>query len=130
MHGKLVTEKKDVLEVWRQFLQRKFSMEERLHHNYRNCRRRGRVEDTYPEDMDDAIGEDEVELAANKIQLGKASGPDGTAPEFIKYGGNEIIKCLQMLFQKIWDHRFLSREREDNIIIPIHKKGNQSECGN
>lgn len=66
--------------------------------------------------MDDAIRKDEVELAVDEIQLVKAS-------EFIKYGGTEMVKCLLMLFQKIWDLQILPQEWKNKI--PIHNKCKQ-----
>ncbi|MGR0261044.1 hypothetical protein, partial [Klebsiella pneumoniae] len=51
----------------------------------------------------ESIEEEEIADAIEKMKVGKAPGRDGIAPEFIKYGGQELVKVLQGLFQEIWN---------------------------
>ena len=43
---------------------------------------------------DEGISITEVEIAVQKIKLGKAAGADEIYPEMIKYGGRKGIECL------------------------------------
>lgn len=52
----------------------------------------------------EVIEKDEVILALKKIKLVKVAGRDNIIPEFIKYG-EEMVKCLQNLFQKMWSQK-------------------------
>ena len=65
-----------------------------------------------------------------KIKLGRAAAYDDLAPEMIKWGGQEMINILWDLFKKIWKEERIPKEWEYNIIIPIHKKGETSNCDN
>ena len=61
------------------------------------------------EEYDDAIWEEDVEWAINKLRLGKAAGRDGIAPELVRFGGPELQKALQSLFQKVFSEKFKER---------------------
>lgn len=60
----------------------------------------------------------------------KSSGKDGIAPEFIKYGGQELQKDFQGQFQEIWDSIRVPEDYNLSLMIPIHKKGSPTECKN
>ena len=64
------------------------------------------------------------------MKCGKASGPDDIAPEFVKYGGEELHKYIWGLFKDIWNKGQIPAEWRRNIIIPIHKKGSTMLCEN
>lgn len=64
-----------------------------------------------------------------KINLGKAAGRDNIVSEFIKFE-EEIVKCLQNLFQNIWMENKIPLDWENNILIPIFKKANQEKFEN
>lgn len=51
------------------------------------------------EQGDDPIEEEEVEITISKLKIGKIASQDQVAPEFIKYGGNELVKVVQISFQ-------------------------------
>ncbi|MGR0202196.1 hypothetical protein [Klebsiella pneumoniae] len=78
----------------------------------------------------ESIEEEEIADAIEKMKVGKAPGRDGIAPEFIKYGGQELVKVLQGLFQETWNSGIVPEDWNFSVIIPIHKKGSTTECGN
>nr|XP_014292999.1 uncharacterized protein LOC106691662 [Halyomorpha halys] len=86
--------------------------------------------ESIPGKYDEVIGEEDVEAAVERLKVGKVTERDGTVPEFIKYGGTELLKALQCLFQKLLTEKAIPEEWEYNIIVPIHKKGDANECGN
>lgn len=132
-NGNLVTNEKEVLKVWQKHYQTTFSLHEYRQYPRHDGRRRPRIRENQAdsdENDGDIIEEDEVVMAIEKMKLGKAAGRDGIVPEFIKYGGEEMVKCLQNLFQKIWSQKKIPQDWENNIIIPIFKKGCQTKCEN
>jgi hypothetical protein len=86
------------------------------------------------EQREGAVDEPEkidVEIAIKRIRNGKAGGGDGIAPEMMKYGGKEMIEWLTDLFKQIWREEKVPVEwTKENILIPIHKKGNTNCCEN
>lgn len=64
------------------------------------------------------------------LKIGKAEGDDLIAPELIKYGGRKVIVELWKLFKQAWEEESIPEDWKHNIIVPIHKKGNSTECSN
>ena len=64
------------------------------------------------------------------LKIGKAEGDDQIAPELIKYGGRKVIVELWKLFKQAWEEESIPEDWKHNIIVPIHKKGNSTECSN
>lgn len=120
-NGVLLTETHSILDRWRRHYLDLFANEEAA---------REQREQTIYEVSEETINEEEVELAIEQMKTGKAAGRDNIAPEFLKYGGQELIKALQGLFQTVWDTKRIPKDWEYSVIIPIHKKGSQTECAN
>jgi len=72
----------------------------------------------------------EIEDAVKKLKTGKSPGVDNVPGELIKYGGNETIKALTTLCQKIWQLKEWPKEWTQSLVIPIPKKGNAKKCQN
>ena len=71
-----------------------------------------------------------MQIAIDKMQTSSTAGIDGIAPEFIKYGRNEVTKYITKICQKAWNENKIPDKWKKNIIIPIHKKGSSSDCNN
>lgn len=121
--GVIITEEARILERWKQFYEGQFSRDP--NHTVEQL-----TLDNNNQESQECIDEEEVVDAIEKIKVGKAAGRDGIAPELIKYGGQELVKVLQQLFQQVWDRKKIPREWEYSIIIPIYKKGSSTECEN
>lgn len=125
-NGKLQTESDSILKTWRDYFAAKFDNEEdeaqqpERPNNQEN--REGRAEHQ--------ISEEEIKNALRGTRNGKAPGEDGITPELIKYGGPITIKWLRKIFQQAWDSETIPQDWEKNIIIPIHKKGDSTNCDN
>jgi len=65
---------------------------------------------------------DDVFKAVQNIKLRKSCGPDGLAPEAIKYGGSALTVHLTLLFNMFSSHCYLPDELTKTIIVPIYSQ--------
>jgi len=65
----------------------------------------------------------EVELAIDKLKSHKSPGIDQIPAELIKAGG------VEQFAYSIWKKK-LPEEWKESIIVPIHKKGDKTDCNN
>ena len=73
----------------------------------------------------------EITQAVEKLQCGKAGGPDGLSPELFKYGGPYLIAKLSGLLAECWKKGNLPSDLKDAHIIHLYKgKGDRSLCDN
>jgi len=72
----------------------------------------------------------EVELAIDKLKSHKSPGIDQIPAELIKAGGRKICFEIHKLITSIWKKEKLPEEWKESIIIPIHKKGDKTDCSN
>jgi len=72
----------------------------------------------------------EVELAIDKLKSHKSPGIDQIPAELIKAGGRIICLEIHKLISSIWKKEKLPEEWKESIIIPIHKKGDKTDCSN
>ena len=72
----------------------------------------------------------EVELAIDKLKSHKSPGSDQIPPELIKAGGRTIYLEIHKLIISIWKKEKLPEEWKESIILPIHKKGDKTDCNN
>ena len=60
----------------------------------------------------------------------KSPGIDQIPAEMIKAGGRTICLEIHKLITSIWKKEKLPEEWKESIIIPIHKKGDKTDCSN
>jgi hypothetical protein len=72
----------------------------------------------------------EVELAIEKLKSHKSPGTDQIPAELIKAGGRTIRCAIHKLIIAIWNKKELAEEWKESIILPIHKKGDKTDCNN
>lgn len=58
------------------------------------------------------------------------TGKDGISQELIKWGGNERERWIGILFRKAWEEDKIPMDWEINVILPVHKEGNEIKCEN
>ena len=64
------------------------------------------------------------------LKSGKAPGVDGIPNDFLKYGGDAMIRSLSDLFTFISDCEQIPNEWQRGIIIPLHKSGSVYDLDN
>jgi hypothetical protein len=69
-----------------------------------------------------------VELAIEKLKSHKSPGLDQIPAELIKAGGWTICCAIHKLIISIGDKEELPEEWKESIIVPIHKKGDKTNC--
>jgi hypothetical protein len=72
----------------------------------------------------------EVELAIEKLKSHKSQGVEQIPAELIKAGGRIIHCAIPKLIIYIWNKEELPEEWKELIIVPIHKKGDNTDCNN
>jgi hypothetical protein len=71
-----------------------------------------------------------VEIAIQKLKRCKFSGTDQIPAKFIKVGGETLQSERHNLICSIWIKDELPQQWKESIIVPIHKKGDKTECNN
>jgi hypothetical protein len=72
----------------------------------------------------------EVEIAIGKLKSYKSPGTDQILAEMIKAGGETLYYETHRLICSIWNKEELPQQRKESIIVPIYKKGDNTDCNN
>ena len=76
------------------------------------------------------ITEEEISTAISQMKNRKAPGLDCISREVLKLGGEASVRWLSSIFTTIWMEETVPSDWEKQLIVPIHKKGSQSDCDN
>ena len=60
----------------------------------------------------------------------KSPGINQIPAELIKEGGRTLCLQIHKLITSIWEREKLPEEWKESIIVPIHKKGDKTDCNN
>jgi hypothetical protein len=72
----------------------------------------------------------EVEVAIRKMKRYKAPGSDQIPAELIQAGGETLHSEIHKLIMLIWNKDELPHQWKESIVVPIHKKGEKTDCSN
>jgi hypothetical protein len=72
----------------------------------------------------------EVEIAVAKLKKYKFPGSDQIPTELIQAGGEMLLSAIHKLVTSIWNKEQLPDQWKESIIVPLHKKGDKTECNN
>jgi hypothetical protein len=72
----------------------------------------------------------EVEIAIGKLKSYKCLDTDQIPAELIKAGGETLYSEMHKLICSMWNKEELPQQWKESIIIPIHKKGDTTDCNN
>jgi hypothetical protein len=72
----------------------------------------------------------EVESAIAKLKRYKSPGSDQILAELIQAGGEILRSKIHNLITSIWHTEKLPDQWKESIIVPIHKKGDKTDCSN
>lgn len=65
-----------------------------------------------------------------KLKNRKAPETDHITNEMLKYGGDELLKELHFLYNKILTRKEISNQWRESTTIPIFKKGAKADPNN
>jgi hypothetical protein len=72
----------------------------------------------------------EFEMAIEKLKRHKSPGVDQIAAELIKAGGRAIHFEIHKLINSSSNQEELPEGWKESIIVPIHEKGDKTDCSN
>jgi hypothetical protein len=72
----------------------------------------------------------EIEIAIAKSKKYKSPGSDQIPTELIQAGGEILLSAIHKLINSVWNKEELPDKWKESIIVPIHKKGDKTDCNN
>jgi hypothetical protein len=60
----------------------------------------------------------------------KSPGSDHIPAELIQAGGEMLLSAIHKRISSIWNKKQLPDQWKESIIVPIHKKGDKTDCNN
>jgi hypothetical protein len=72
----------------------------------------------------------ELEIAIAKLKRYKSPGSDQILAELIQAGGEILRSKIHKLNNSAWNKEKLPDQWKDSIIVPVHKKGDKTDCSN
>jgi hypothetical protein len=72
----------------------------------------------------------EVEVAIEKLKRYKSPGVDQIPAELIQAGEEILHSEIHKLIKLIWNKEELHHQWKESILLPIHKKGDKTDCSN
>lgn len=88
------------------------------------------VWDGYSGGLKKPLTKEEVMVGMASIRNGRATGSDGIAGEFIKYGGEAMANQVAKIFNNIFISKVLVPELCEGILIPLNKPGKEKLVSN
>ena len=118
-NGKILTSKDEILERWALFY-------EELYNDPITCN----PIPTEGELPIPSITRSEIDTAIKKLSSGKSPGIDRIHSEFLKSGGDTLVKILHTLFNRILETGDIPSTFKKALIVVLYKKGDRAECKN
>jgi hypothetical protein len=72
----------------------------------------------------------EAEIAIAKLKKYKSPGSDQIPAELIQAGGEILLSAIHKLINSVWNKEELPDQWKQSIIVPVHKKGDKTDCNN
>jgi hypothetical protein len=71
-----------------------------------------------------------VEIAIGKLKSYKSPGTNQISAEMIKAEGERLCSEIHRLICCIWNKEELPQQWKESITVPIHEKGDKTDCNN
>jgi hypothetical protein len=71
-----------------------------------------------------------VEIAIAKLKKYKSPGRDQIPAELIQARSEILLSAIHKLINSVWNKEELPAQWKESIIVPIHKKGDKTDCSN
>jgi hypothetical protein len=72
----------------------------------------------------------EVGVAIGKLKRYISPGVDQIPAELFQAGGEILRSEIHNLIKLIWNKEELPHQWKESIVVPIHKKGDKTDCSN
>jgi hypothetical protein len=72
----------------------------------------------------------EVEIAIAKLKKFKSPGSNQIPAEPIQAGDETLLSTIHKHINSIWNKGELPDQWKKSIIVPVHKKGDKTDCNN
>jgi hypothetical protein len=72
----------------------------------------------------------EVETAIAKLKEYNSPGSDQIPAELIQARGDILLSAIHKLINSVWNKEELSDQWKKSINVPVHKKGDKTDCNN
>jgi hypothetical protein len=72
----------------------------------------------------------ELEIAIAKSKKYKFPGSDEIPAKLIQAGGEILLPVIHKPTNSVWNKEKLSDQWKESIIVPVHKKGDKTDCNN
>jgi hypothetical protein len=72
----------------------------------------------------------EVEITIAKLERYKSPGSDQIPAELIQAGGKMLRSKIHKRINSIWNKEKLPDQWKESVIVPVHKKGDKTDCSN
>jgi hypothetical protein len=70
----------------------------------------------------------EVEIAIGRLKSYKSPGTDQTLAKLIKAGSGILYSEIHRFISSIWNKEELPQQWKESVTIPIHIKGDKTDC--
>jgi hypothetical protein len=72
----------------------------------------------------------EVEIDITNLKKYKWPGSDEIMAELIQAGGEILLSAIHKHINSVWDKKELPDQWKESIIVPVQKKGDETDCNN
>jgi hypothetical protein len=72
----------------------------------------------------------EVEIATATLKGYKSPGSDQIPAEMFQAGGEVLCFEIPKFINSVWNREDLPDQWKESIIVPVHKKGDKTDCSN
>ena len=117
--GEVVTDKEKILERWAEFYEELYADDPSTVN----------IDDSHEEAIPTFL-KCELETAINELKIGKSPGLDQIYSEYLKAGGEPLVKALMHLFNQILTTGKVPKQFKEALIVVIDKRNSRIECGN
>jgi hypothetical protein len=96
--------------------------------NVHNCSDVKQIEVHTAEPLVPGLSRLEVEIALAKLKKYKSPGSDQIPVEQIQARGEILMSEIHKLINSVWKREELPHQWKESIIVPVHKKGDKTDC--
>jgi hypothetical protein len=121
-NGDLLADFQNILNSWKNYFSQLLNM-----HNVSDVRQ---IEVHMAEPLVPGPSRLKAEIAITELKKYKSPGSDQIPAELIQAGGEMLLSEIHQVISSVWNKEELPDQWKESIIVPIHKKGDKTDCNN